>query len=67
MRTSALFGAKNFGFFEIFGVSARTRREGVELVQTFCGHGGGGSIFRDFLQSSFMDGPLALMVFCFQL
>jgi len=23
--TSALFGAKNFGFFEIYGVSARTR------------------------------------------
>jgi len=26
MRTSALLGAKNFGFFEIYGVSARTRR-----------------------------------------
>jgi len=25
MRTSAHFGAKNFGFFEIYGVSARTR------------------------------------------
>jgi len=25
MRTSLLFGAKNFGFFEIYGVSARTR------------------------------------------
>jgi len=25
MRTYALFGAKNFGFFEIYGVSARTR------------------------------------------
>jgi len=31
MRTSALFGAKNFGFFEIY-VSARTR--GVEPVRT---------------------------------
>jgi len=25
MRTSALFGAKFFGFFKIYGVSARTR------------------------------------------
>jgi len=35
MRTSALFGAKNVGFFEICGVSAWTRGEG-ELSQ--CGH-----------------------------
>jgi len=28
MRTSALFGAKNIGFFEIFYVSAQTRWEG---------------------------------------
>jgi len=34
MRMSALFGAKNFGFFEIYGVSARTRGEGVNFVQT---------------------------------
>jgi len=27
MRTSALFGAKNFRFFKIYGVSARTRGE----------------------------------------
>jgi len=27
MRTSALFGAKTFFFFEIYGVSARTRGE----------------------------------------
>jgi len=41
MQTSALFDTKNSGFFEIFGVSARTR----------------GSIFRDFVWTSFMDGP----------
>jgi len=29
MRTSALFGARNLDFFEIYGVSARTREEGV--------------------------------------
>jgi len=34
MRTSALFGAKNFGFFEIYGVSAQTKGEGVEPVRT---------------------------------
>jgi len=28
MRTSARFGAKNFRFFEVYGVSARTRVEG---------------------------------------
>jgi len=28
MRMSALFGAKIIGFFEIYGVSARTRGEG---------------------------------------
>jgi len=32
MRTTALFGAKYYGFFEIYGVSARTRG----LSQ--CGH-----------------------------
>jgi len=41
VRTSVLFGAKNFGFFEIYDVSARTRGEGgVDFVRTF-----------------FMDGP----------
>jgi len=57
MRTSALFGAKNFGFFEINGVSARTRDEGsFEPVRTFCGQGEG-SIFHDFVRTSFMDDP----------
>jgi len=44
MRTSALFGAKNFGFFEIYGVSARAR--GVEPVRTFFGHGEGVNFSR---------------------
>jgi len=38
MRTSALFGVKNFGFFKIYGVSARTR--GVEPERTFFEQGG---------------------------
>jgi len=58
MRTSEFFGAKNFGFFESFGVSARTRGEGVEPVRTFCGQGERGSTFRDFERTSFMDDPL---------
>jgi len=40
MRTSALFGVKNFGFSKIYGVSAQTRGRGVEPVRTFCGQGG---------------------------
>jgi len=31
---STLFGAKNFGFFEVLGVSVRT--SGIEPVWTFC-------------------------------
>jgi len=59
MRTSALFGVKNFGFFKIYGVSERTRgARGVELEQTFCKQGGGRRlIFRDFVWTSFMNGP----------
>jgi len=47
MRTFALFGAKNFRFFEIYGVSAdaRTKGEGVEPVRTFFGQGEGGQFF----------------------
>jgi len=43
MRTSAFFGKKSFEFFEIYGVSARTRW--VEPVRTFFGQGGGGRFF----------------------
>jgi len=50
MGKSAFFGAINFGFFEIYGASARTR----ELSQ--CGHFSDkeGSIFRDFVRTPFM-------------
>jgi len=36
MRTSALYGKKKLGFFEIYGGSARTRGEGLNQ----CGQGG---------------------------
>jgi len=32
--------------------------EGVEPVRTFCGQEERGSIFCDFVRTSFMDGPL---------
>jgi len=48
MRMSTLFGAKNFGFFEIYGVSAPTKWEGVEPVRTFCGQGGGPGVGQFF-------------------
>jgi len=48
MQTSTLFDAKNSG---IYGASARTRR--AEVSQ--CGQGERGSIFRDFVLTSFMD------------
>jgi len=38
-----IFGSKDFGFFETYAVSARTREEGVNFLQ-FC-------------QTSFMDDP----------
>jgi len=55
--TSALFGAKIIGFFEIYGVSSQTR--GVEPVRTFYGQWGGGQFFYDFVRTSFMDDPLS--------
>jgi len=48
MQTSALFYAKNFGFF---------KQKGVGPVRTSFGQRGS-SIFRDFVRISFMDGPL---------
>jgi len=54
MRTFALYSAKNIGFFKIYGASARTR--GVEPVRTLFGQRGeGGSIFRDFVRTAFMN------------
>jgi len=42
MWASAHFGAKIIGFFEIYGVSARTKGKGVEPVWTFCAQRGRG-------------------------
>jgi len=39
------FGHKNCGFFESYGVSARTRGREVESVLTFCGQGRMGQFF----------------------
>jgi len=51
------FWCKNFGFFELYGVSAQTRRGGFEPARTLCGQGGC-SIFRDCVRTPFMNGPL---------
>jgi len=56
MRTSAFYGAKDIGFFEIYGTSARARE--VKLVRTFYGQGERGSIYRNFVQTTYMDGPI---------
>jgi len=57
MRTPALFGSKHIGFFEIYGVSVRTRlRRGLSQYGHFSDKGG--SVFRDFMRTSFMDGSL---------
>jgi len=63
MRTPALFGAKYYGFFKIYGVSARTRASAdilqsgwaiADILQTRRE----GSICRDFTRTSFIDGPI---------
>jgi len=41
MRKSTNFGAKNIGFFEIYRVSARTRRKGIKPVRIICRQGCG--------------------------
>jgi len=56
MRTSALFATKNFKFFKIYGVSAQTMGRGLRQCVHFADKGEG-SIFRDFVRTSFMDGP----------
>jgi len=55
MRTSALFGAKNIGFSNFMVCPHRQGRREGELVRLFCWQRG--SIFRDFVRTSFMDGP----------
>jgi len=55
MWTSANFGGKYSGFSKIYGVSARTKVEGVEPVRTF--YRQEESIFSQFCAESFMDGP----------
>jgi len=52
MRTSALFGAKTFGFFKFMTCPYGQKEREVEPVWTR----GEGSIFRDFVRTSFIDG-----------
>jgi len=61
MRTSALFGAINLGFFEIYDVSAQTRGEGVKPVRSFFGQGGGGVNFSRFCADVFYGRSLNII------
>jgi len=56
MRTTALFGPKNFGFFEIWCVHTDKGGGGLSQCGRFTDKGGGGSIFLDFVRTFFMDG-----------
>jgi len=57
MWTSALFGAKNIGFFEVNGVSVQTK--GLQPVRIFFADKGRVRVnFCDFVRTSFMDNPL---------
>jgi len=58
MRTSALFGAKTFEFFKIYGVFARTREREVCRVRIFCRQVEKGSVFRDVCADVFYERPL---------
>jgi len=55
MWTFALVVEKTLDFFEIYGASARTRWEGVDLVRIFFGQGERESVFCDFARTSFID------------
>jgi len=57
IRTSALFAQKPSNFSKFMVCPHGQGRRGVCPVRTFCGQGGGGSIFCDFVPTSFMDGP----------
>jgi len=57
LRTLALLNAKNFVFFLIYAVSARKRGEGETQCGHFANKEGRKSIFRNFVRTSFMDGP----------
>jgi len=58
MRITTLFGEKNFVFFEIYGVSARTRAEEVGPVMSFCGQGEWGANFLRFCADVLYERPL---------
>jgi len=58
MLTSALFGAKNFGFFKIYDVSACPHgQEGMDGGLSQCGQGGGGHFFAILCRSIFQTAP----------
>jgi len=59
MQTSKIFVVKNLKFFVNYQISARTRWERNEAVRMFCGQEVN---FSDFVWTSFMDGPLIVVL-----
>jgi len=58
MRTSALFGTKNFGFFEIYVVSVWTRKKGELIEYGHFTHNGGMGQFFSIFADVFYGWPL---------
>jgi len=59
MRPSACFKAKNSDFSKLMVcLHGQVKRGRVGPVRTFFGHWGGRSTIRDFVGTSFKDGPL---------
>jgi len=59
MRTSALIGAKNFGFFEIYGVTAWTKGRGLSQCGYFADKGERANFSR-FCADVFYGRPLTI-------
>jgi len=57
MQTFALFGINNFGSFEIYDLSTQTKGEGGWASADVFRTSEEGSIYYDFVQTFFMDGP----------
>jgi len=55
MRTSAFVGAKNFGFSKF--IVCQLGQEGLGQCEPFADKRREGVNFRDFVQTSFTDGP----------
>jgi len=59
MQTFCFLGAKTSDFLKLMVcLQGQGEERRVEPVRTFANKGDRGSVFRDFVRTSFMDGPL---------